>query len=541
MFVTGDLLLGQDVSLVGTAARVDTVSEDLWSEETDYRINLIRLRRYVKGNKETLTDPLLKREIVRLLKEADNFAKAGDYYAANLWMEAIWDLLLSETDTLDPLDGFSEAASKDEEMTASSGAARFQWRKEIITGIDLWRQRFNFTVFEADSTFLEGEGNPFTGLRLNFDYATGRRNVLQGMTFFKYSRDYLLGEATLRYAGDLSSRSRLKVENRFEGTAVYRDFDLKYIQNQSYLSFNHSFGPLSIELQEEFLLRRYARIDSSYPNYFNNTLGGFARVSPGARSLFSLGYRNVQRNHPEFDINNYREHRLEASWSQSLGRWFNYSLENEFRVRDYQNVPVDHFFQDFWENYFLGEMEIGFGPKMGMKLEGSFIKREYQFHTVNSLPDDFYWEIEPEVYLKIADNWKVGVGVHYGRQTHEPFPAAARLTAVDVASVVSVSFENYREYGPVVTVDFFEINGILFSLRESFLLRRYPDTPTGNINQFNLYSDRNTNSLLLFLTWPLSKHWQLNVLANMDDDRSQKDNSGDSQNTLVDIEISYSF
>jgi len=235
----------------------------------------------------------------------------------------------------------------------------------------------------------------------------------------------------------------------------------------------------------------------------------------------------------------YDPHR--GQWSQALGELSSLSLENEVRVRDYKNVTREHFFQDFWETYFVGDLTIGVTDVIGTRVSGVFSKRDYQFHSATSLPDDSYWQVEPELFFNIGEKWKLGAGWHYGEQNHESASAAASPVSADAASLASITFEDYHEYGPIITIDFFELNGILFSLRQSFLLRRYPNTPTQNVDQFNLYTDRNSNSVLLFLTWPITSRWELNVLANLDDDRSQKDSSGDSQNTLLDVEISYSF
>ncbi len=296
-----------------------------------------------------------------------------------------------------------------------------------------------------------------------------------------------------------------------------------------------------MEIDDEFRIRRYATVDSTYPNYFQNSVGGAARLNLSLGSYLSLGYHNLQRWHPDFDVNDYGEHQIRASWSQALGELSSLSLENEVRVRDYKNVTREHFFQDFWETYFVGDLTVGVTDAIGTRVSGVFSKRDYQFHSATSLPDDSYWQVEPELFFNIGEKWKLGAGWHYGEQRHESASAADSPVSADAASVASITFEDYREYGPIITIDFFELNGILFSLRQSFLLRRYPNTPTQNVDQFNLYTDRNSNSVLLFLTWPITSRWELNVLANLDDDRSQKDSSGDSQNTLLDVEISYSF
>jgi len=143
-----------------------------------------------------------------------------------------------------------------------------------------------------------------------------------------------------------------------------------------------------------------------------------------------------------------------------------------------------------------------------------------------------FWEVEPKIYFNIGQEWRIGFGIYYALQNHQKF----------------YSFADYYKVGPVVTLELFQINGVLLSLRESFILERFPNIQTdSNRNSdsnesslINFYSDRNSSSLSLFLTWNVSSRWQLNILANLDDDR-HRDDSGDSQNTLVGLDLTYSF
>ena len=79
----------------------DTASDsldDVWSEETYFQIEMLRLERWIKQNILKLSDPVLLKEVVRLKKEAANFAEADDFFMANIWLETLWDLLLHKND-----------------------------------------------------------------------------------------------------------------------------------------------------------------------------------------------------------------------------------------------------------------------------------------------------------------------------------------------------------------------------------------------------------------------------------------------------------
>gem|GEM_PF-2531734 len=523
---------------LSVVAPSDSLSEGQWSEETYYRIETLRLQRWVRENNDEIDNEIVLQELTQLLKEAKQFADAGDYKMANLWLETVWEMLkpydISDMTTQTPI-GLENGLYD----VPLNSPPQFTWSRQVISGLDFWRQEFSFRFLESDSTFLQRNGNPYSGIRLTLDYGGQGHTRFNGFTSFKYSRDYLTAEVDFKFSGIFGKNTRWRLENRTEGTSFYRDFDLRYFQNRSTARLEHRLGPVTFEAQDDFMLRTYTNSDSAYPNYWNNSFMASSKFELTTGSLLTLGYRNVVRRHPDLPLNDYLENRAEVSLFQSVGQWFNLHIDDELRFRNYENVPKDHFFQDFWENYFTAEMQVGFTSGFGSQVNGGFTTREYQFISANSLPDFNNWEIEPQLYLKLGSNWKVAGGFHYEKETHQQF--LGRVSDLAAESVLSIQFEDFYAAGPVVTIDFLNLNGLLFSLRESYLFRRYPNSRTSDVDAFNLYSDRNINSVLLFLTWNMTPRWQLNILANIDDDRSRKDSSGDSQNTLLGFELGYAF
>ena len=74
----------------------DTLSDEDWIEESYYGIEMQRLERWILKNTEKFSDPILLKEIARLKKEAEKFAKTKDFQMANLWLETIWELLQAD-------------------------------------------------------------------------------------------------------------------------------------------------------------------------------------------------------------------------------------------------------------------------------------------------------------------------------------------------------------------------------------------------------------------------------------------------------------
>ncbi|RMD88732.1 MAG: hypothetical protein D6813_11660 [Calditrichaeota bacterium] len=524
--------LGQQ-TFTGTSA--DSIEDESWSDETYYEIEMLRLVRWIRQNVERFADSELLKEVAQLKKEAEAFAAEGDYTLAVLWIETIWDLLLSDDQPI-----------SDDEILSNSGLEeidkrKFSWTRELVTGVDLWRQEFQFAFVSGDSTFLEGSGNPYTGLRFNFDFSRNSDDALQATTFFKYSRDYLTGEISSELRKPIGRSINWRLNNRFEVTSFYRDFNLLYYQNGSEfaLDFNR-LGPFSLQFGETFLIRKYQQENRIYPDYYDNRLRAFLKLPYTSASFVGMEYQNNLRWHPTFVENDYVDHQLSLIWFQEIGHHSSISLENQWRKREYFNITTvtDTTFQfDYQEFYLRGDVQFGMTATFGLNVEGSVLKRDYVLRTL-STPDYFLWDITPQFYFNFGSNWRLSSGFHYGSQSHERLER--RLIAVaDVARFVQ--FEDYYTLGPAFSIEFINSSGLIFSLQETFTIQRYPNSLTRNVSTINLYSDRNVNSVLLLLNWNVSSQWQLGILANMDDDRGQNASSGDSRNTIVGVELNYFF
>ena len=63
----------------------------------------------------------------------------------------------------------------------------------------------------------------------------------------------------------------------------------------------------------------------------------------------------------------------------------------------------------------------------------------------------------------------------------------------------------------------------------------------GDVQDFSLYSDRNVNTLTLYLSWPVTRHWEIDLFANLDNDRDAKEDQSSSHTTLFTFELRYVF
>ena len=101
--------------------------------------------------------------------------------------------------------------------------------------------------------------------------------------------------------------------------------------------------------------------------------------------------------------------------------------------------------------------------------------------------------------------------------------------------------EDFISHGPVVTFDVLSYKGLLLTVTESFEFVRYPRSETESIQHFSLFSDRNVNTLTLYLSWPVSRHWELDLFANYDKNRDAKEDRSSSFTTLFTLECRYVF
>lgn len=539
-FVSADRALGQTVensSVRDTTGATSDVSEAdstrpaVWNSETYFEIERLRLERWLRGEARTVGDTALVTEVLRLKQEAEAYAARGEFMLASIWLETAQELI--ETFTAESEESVADSTSRRPSATrldAWPESPRFTWRREILSGVDLWRYRFDMNFLNSDTTQIEGNGNPFTALRLDFDYRPNATQRLSALAFFRYSRDYLSGHADLGFTADVGRSFSWALENRFEATSFYGDFDLRYVQNKSSLSFAvKSLGPFNFEVDEAFAFRRYAQEDSLYPNYLANRLGGALTLRYGISSSLRLGHRYQVRRHPNFNFHDYTEHVAEFSWVQSLGTVSRLFVEDYWSFRDYGEDRGTSFPVDFWDNYARAMMTLQWTDHFGLEAEGSFIRRDYAAENPYTLDYNF-WEIEARPYVTPGANWKIGAGFYYSEQVHEQ--------KADVAGLL----EDYRAWGPTLSIEFLDRGGTLFSLRHTFVMKRHPEVRRRDLSLISLYSDSNIHSLLFLFTWPFLPRWQLNVLANVDDDRSLQDQEAlNTQNALVSFELTYSF
>lgn len=527
-------------------------SEIKWSEETAYQIDRLRLLRWVRAHQDTSAKELLVK-ILDLITEADGFARQRDYLTAQLLLDTAEELTKLLPDSTPEVERMESLAAP---------AAASEWRREILFGVDLWRQQYELGAFSADTTF--SDGNPFVGLRLslNHDPAAKLKSKLtpsrvtpenralkfDAYALLKSSRDYFSGELELNARQPLGNGSYWRIHNRLEGTSYHRDFDLQYWQNiTSALAVADLSKSFRFEVADEFRLRRYREQNDFYPNYIQNRAAFGVVFNSGYTTRLDSRYNYIVQAHDLCPSHDYLEHRVEASVFQSSAANSAVALENIWRQRIYPNTPTgdacrNSYQKTYQEEYARADLRLGLVDNLALRIEGDFVLRQYQTPS-DSIPDFLGATVNPQLQLSLSSSLQIRLGYLYALRVYDDnIIQQPRPTAATTAAVFPF-YEDYYSHGFTLGIDLIRTDGLLLSVSENFEMRTYPNATANQFSDLGLYSytDRNINSVLLFFSWAFLPHWQANVLANFDNDYSRVENQSDSRNTLFSIDLAYSF
>ena len=501
----------------------DSLSLASDDQKVIYEIAFSRLRRLVLDIEKENGKLPASEIIIDIIAEAKQCAENGDYDIATEYADYAIDLLSFATDAegMDfPTDGTDKAATGP------------QVDYEAFWGADLWQQKFGIAFDDTDSTLFESEGNPFAGFRLFLKSLLTPSSTTQGAVEGKLSNQYNTLQANIDHEIRHSPNLNSYLRNRFEATDYKRNDELQYVYDRLIVGGALKTGERSsIELEDELQVRNYAVESDFFQDFLQNEIKarlGFAFYGPGR---FDLLYKLRQRRYGSLPDKNYGEHIFEADyWPLSLSKSSLYARV-QGRIRSYQNGYVDSLFtNDFREIY--GELIFreNLSDRFGLRLEAEVESRHYQYFSTVT-PDYSDVTVFPSFSLSPGTTWSINLGYRYRNRIH-------RLEG-DNAS--SVEIEDYFSHGPFLSIDIFTFGGFMASISNTFEFRRYPNAPAENGTGLSLYSNRNINSLFLFLTWNLTDHWQLNVFSSIDHNDDRNLEGSDSRSNLVNVELSFRF
>lgn len=519
------------------------------TEASAYEINRFRLLRWARAHQDTSAREFLA-QTLDLITAADGFARQQDYLTAQLILETALDLTgLRGNETLLPAPAINP-------ILAPNPSSKFEWRREVLFGVDLWRQEYELGAFSADTMF--SDGNPFAGVRLSLNHnpatkfnppkstaqTENRALNIDAYALLKSSRDYFSGEVEFNARQSLGRGSYWRLQNRLEGTSYHRDFDLQYWQNlTSALAVAELNKNFRFEVADELRWRRYREQNDFYPNYIQNRAGFGVVFNPAYTTRVDSRYSYTVQAHDLCPSHDYWEHRVEAAVAQNSSANSSVQLENIWRSRIYPNQTANDgcrnsYQKTYQEEYARADLRLGLIEALALRIDGDFVLRQYATPS-DTIPDFLGVTANPQLQFNLSPSFQIRAGYQYALRVYEN-----DIVQTTPGAPASFSFyEDYYSHGFTFGLDLIRSDGLLFSVNENFEMRTYPNSTPGNTSDLGLYSytDRNINSLLLFFSWNFRPRWQANVLANFDNDRSRVDDQSDSRNTLFAIDLGYSF
>lgn len=519
------------------------------TEASAYEINRFRLLRWARAHQDTSAREFLA-QTLDLITAADGFARQQDYLTAQLILETALDLTgLRGNETLLPAPAINP-------ILAPNPSSKFEWRREVLFGVDLWRQEYELGAFSADTMF--SDGNPFAGVRLSLNHnpatqfnppkstaqTENRALNIDAYALLKSSRDYFSGEVEFNARQSLGRGSYWRLQNRLEGTSYHRDFDLQYWQNlTSALAVAELNKNFRLEVADELRWRRYRAQNDFYPNYIQNRAGFGVVFNPAYTTRVDSRYSYTVQAHDLCPSHDYWEHRVEVAVAQNSSANSSVRLENIWRSRIYPNQTANDdcrnsYQKTYQEEYARADLRLGLIEALALRIDGDFVLRQYATPS-DTIPDFLGVTANPQLQFNLSPSFQIRAGYQYALRVYEN-----DIVQTTRSAPANFSFyEDYYSHGFTFGLDLIRSDGLLFSVNENFEMRTYPNSTPGNTSDLGLYSytDRNINSLLLFFSWNFRPRWQANVLANFDNDHSRVDDQSDSRNTLFAIDLGYSF
>lgn len=478
----------------------------------------------------SLQDSTLIREISLFEQLYKDAFQSGDMNLARFYLSSAKDLI-NNSKGLQSKPIFTPASEKKLPQGGNSSSSDNQFY--VMGGMDVSRQDFEIVYNAKDSSLLDATNNPITGIGVDGHWGFLHSGVLRWNGILKFSRDYSLtnwhGDIEKSFWGNQTSKFWADIE----GMSYKRDIQLKYGQILTGLIWR---GNLSSSVtgfaQYEFLRRRYDHQDESFPDYVRNQLWGGLRFNAGFLTNLQVSAQTEIRRHDSFHQLDYSNTIYSAKIQYMSTKRTKISLQLDRRFLLYPNAPGDStFYLGSYRDWFFNfQAEQGVTNWLSFSISGNLTSREYQNHSTY-LQDFNYFKFTPAARISVNSFLSFELGYLNIQKKYQFDKNATGLAAV----------KNYSVTGPTFAIDFLNMKNLMISTSISYEFRRYHDSNAESISGFNLYTDQNETTAMLFLSWQFGKNWEFNAIAHRDAAIDQELEHNDSRLSLFTIEIKRSF
>jgi hypothetical protein len=474
-----------------------------------YQIKWTRVQRLVTSCSSQ--EKPLPADLQQTLLEAQGWADQSNYELAIPFIDQVL-LFLEETAPL------SEPVRQ---KTASVTT-------QIMSGFDLWQQRFSITISDQDSVIFEDEGNPYIGIRLTWAADGALQMKSRACLEAKHSHEYASGYSEWFRQFELNRRISLFLDHRLEGLYYYREQNFRYGHDRAHASLACKMGRSTLALDEEWQWRKYVKENDLFASFWQNqsALRWWCELPVLSRTELRYDWR--LRQYPIQSRQNYLENALSLIIWPDVQKRLQFSTFSQYKERRYSFSFIDSLLTNpYHDFYHESSLKIRTVKNLFLLMETSFDSRAFNYFS-EAMPNYRDYALEAGFSCTISTFGTVKTGYRFRRREHSFAPGLNQQTA---------KLEDFYAHAPVVQLDMV-YGRLLFNISEIFEMRRYPHAPESALS---IYANRNVNTLLLLLSWAPSSRWEINVLGNIDDDQARNPQEADSRSNILNFELLFKY
>ncbi len=515
-------------SWINTASAQSVAGKDsLQMEQALYENTLLQIR--ISLVRSQPPDSL----IIDLLSDADEFAQKGFWREGREMLTTILSLLQGsdEISKISPEQEQSSPNSKTpDDYSLTPSTYTMQPYFQIETGVDYSLQEFEMSFLESDSVIIDELQNPYLSILFTQPFRVGNQNLILNHSlrfdnqFFNYGLFTTLENRSRSYLSRLEVDANYFLIQTADGSNFF-DSNFSYLWGKPY-ALSHRWY-----ISANSRLKWHPSPDSISTDILSADLSLFYEHLFGYGN--SISFNITPSLYHESQASRYQYFQTRATGEYQYRRGYNRYLQfkTDFLYNDFSNVIGDSIYQNrFLDIEPVLKTEWAFTRRLGLAVSFQIEKRVYQVADAIA-PNIDMVEIETTPRLYWEDLNSVGVGFFWQKQTH------LAKTSPDDNEFVQQA--NFTARGLIFSTEYIRLEGVLINFEYRMSWRDYPHARDNFLNTF--YSNRFVHSLSLFGWIPLSKHWQIQLFANYDNDQDRQLENNDNRNTIVSGGLIYKF
>ncbi len=496
-----------------------TVSDSL-SIQTQIDLQLAQIERQTAA----LSDSNLAGEVGLFQRLAEAARDEGDFSLASFYVKSAFDLLA-------PQGNPSAPAAGGERVPSAAANSVFQNQWNVSSGMDVSRQDFEIVYSGRDSNLIDATNDPFIGIGLDGLGQLGEKTSLNWNGSARFSRDYNLADWHASAQRSWASSQTATLWTDFEAMAYRRDLHMKYAQALGGIQWQgHWSDKCNSFLEYEISKRRYDKPDRNFPSYLRSRARGYLKIYPPIFRWIRLSGEIESRTHSQFPELDYSQKQVSVRSAFNLFKT-RATFQLEHRSLDYQNDSADTLFyfgsyRDLFSTFSAKRPLVG---PFAFKLNGFWVRRTYVKRS-SFLVDYDYLNVTPAITWSLSSSLSLELGYlliqkKYHKSQNEPAYWAV---------------SDYSVRGPQLGIDFLNFRNIMLSAQISYERRRHKDD-NGTTEGFNLYTNQNETTAMIFASWQFFSNYELNVMLHRDAAIDQELEHNDSRVSIFTVELRRTF